>query len=425
MCPETSANSQTELTYLRRRIAELEKQLAQVTPSPSVDGVASDDSQNQTDSQVKPDDAPIALLNGLADGVLLLDQHGVIQASNTRLASLLDSTPAALKGHNWYTVCETMPQGEVLINLVRHSFRTAQPQQHRTSFRNGRQHNLILDLRTVPLLNTEGQIKWVIVHIIDSTERLHLEAMLIQNERRAATARLSATVAHEVNTPLQAIQSAIYLASRTSDQQQTRHLERASAQVDRISAIFKRLLNLHHMSDSPPTLIDVNALISYLIDLVRATVEEQHIQLQLVLASDLPRLWGKPDDLYQALLNVLLNAIEAMPDGGLLQVYTSQAGELSSTQDVRAESVVVAISDSGSGIDPAVQSRIFDPFFTTRPDGAGVGLAVSKKIITEHGGRIILRSTPGQGSHFTLVLPLSASAPVDSDSNHSYAYQQS
>jgi signal transduction histidine kinase len=168
--------------------------------------------------------------------------------------------------------------------------------------------------------------------------------------------------------------------------------------------------------------VDLNGLLEHLLELLQATLHEQHIKVRTEFEKRLPRLWGKPDELQRALLNLVLNAIEAMPSGGTLMLRTcsDEAGMQAGQQQERppphpagadyGSSITVEIADTGMGMKTEVQARIFDPFFTTRPGSGGIGLTVSKKIITEHGGQIHVQSTPGRGSVFTLTLPFSSEA---------------
>jgi two-component system, NtrC family, sensor kinase len=126
------------------------------------------------------------------------------------------------------------------------------------------------------------------------------------------------------------------------------------------------------------------------------------------LAPDLPPLRGRPDQLIQVLLNLTLNAMEAMPDGGELCLRTGEDDQSG------AAALFVEISDSGVGIPAEIREQIFEPFFTTKPHGSGLGLAISHKIVAQHKGNIVIRSTPQVGTTFTMVFPLDAAAAGES-----------
>lgn len=343
-----------------------------------------------------------ALFDELDDGLLLLDHTGTVLAVNQVMARMVGSTVEELQGCNWATICNTTGS-YIFDTLVQQTHHDRAPHQHRTQYTAPNGERYILDIRAALLCEKQQEITWIMLHVVDVTERLNLEALLIQSERRAATGRLSATIAHEVNTPLQSIQSALYLAARASDQQRARYLSKANHEIDRISLILRRLLDLHRVSDESPAPVHINRLLERLVELLRVTLEEQHIRVQMELEQPLPWVWGRPDDLTQVLLNLIVNAIESMQEGGTLWLRTRVRDDL---QSPAASHLIVEIADTGHGMNSDVQTQIFDPFFTTSPDRVGVGLAVSKKIITEHGGTIYVQSTPGIGSTFSLTLPL-------------------
>lgn len=354
--------------------------------------------------------ALLAAFDTLEDGLLLLDPTATVVASNQALARLLGSTPAALHGANWQALCHQ--HGLALLGE-----RVGQVVQQQHPYA-GREHltdangiNHILDVSVVPLWLERPPIGRMLVHITDVTQRLHLEALLIESQRRATSARLSATIAHEVNTPLQSIQSALYLARRTSQQRCAHYMEQAIGQVERIGHILQRLLELHDTRDQPPGTVHINKLLEHLLNLLQVTLHEERVVVWTDLAPDIPWFWGQPDSLNQALLNLISNAIEAMPGGGTLSICTRQAH----IYEPGLPTLLVEIADTGSGMTPDVLAHSFDPFFTTRPGGAGVGLTVSQSIIAQHGGQIRAHSKPGVGSTFTLTLPLTPPPPHASE----------
>jgi PAS domain S-box-containing protein len=351
-------------------------------------------------------DALLVLFDTISDGLLLLDHDQTVQAINKALASMLGTSPAALQGCKWTQICTNGHR--VLCEPVQQTLERQEGTRSRQHWRTTSGQNRILDIETMFLPASDTQQYRLMLRVIDVTERLQLEATLIQNEHRAAAEKLSATIAHEVNTPLQAIQSSLYMAGRADEAQRARHLARATTQVERISSILERLLSLHHIDAVPPTLIDVNGLLERLLDLLRTTLELQQISIEVSLTPNLPRLWGKSDDLNQALLNLLINAIEAMPNGGKLTIRTEHGAGQGLSGTGANSSVRLIIEDTGHGMLPETQAHAFDPFFTTRPNRQGIGLAVSHKAITEHGGHISVQSAPGQGSCFTITLPLPA-----------------
>lgn len=224
------------------------------------------------------------------------------------------------------------------------------------------------------------------------------QAQLIQAEKLAATGRLAASIAHEINNPLQAIHNCLYLVLKRplTDEKKLHYLGMAQEETERLITLVQRTLEFYRPSKGRAASTDVNHLIENVLALSNKRLEHGRIQVQAHLQTNLPPIVGVPDQLTQVLLNLVVNAIEAMPDGGELSVSsTSNDGWLH-----------VAVHDTGPGISPDEAAKIFEPFYTTKATGTGLGLAVSYGIIQRHGGRITVNGAPGLGTTFTVALPL-------------------
>jgi two-component system NtrC family sensor kinase len=252
----------------------------------------------------------------------------------------------------------------------------------------------------MPVRVEGGRPEQLLVHVRDMTEQMQLEAQIIERERFAATGRLAATVAHEVNTPLQAIESCLHLAGRVADEaERARYLRLAREEIQRVGYTLRQLLDLYRPSGSRVAL-DINGLIERVLLLTGNSLARQSIQIDRDFSTDLPPLIGRADEITQVLINLAFNAMQAMPRGGRLGVQTARAaGEAG--QPV----LCIRVRDTGVGIAPELHERIFEPFFTTRPDGTGLGLAVCRRIIDAHGGTLRVESEPGAGSCFIIEIP--------------------
>jgi PAS domain S-box-containing protein len=370
-----------------------------------------------------------ALFDGLGDGMLLLDSEGTVLAINQAMSTLLGSHADLLVGQNWKELCdrpETVFPGQIALK----SLQDGRARHYREHYPGAEGQPRVLDMQTVPLASPtpDPQVDQVIMQVMDITERLQVESLAIQNEHFAAQGRLAATVAHEVNTPLQSIQNCLYLARKASEGQRDNYLTLACEEIGRISSILRQLLELKHPPENEdPTMVDVNQVIERVLLLTEGMLANHGIDVECRYAPDLPPTCGYPDRLTQVILNLVLNAMDAMPDGGKLWVNTaSEAGDQCRTEMAHqqgtmtvpfasgwnlppprsAQSIRIEIIDTGYGIPGDMQARIFDPFFTMKQDGTGIGLAISRKIIVQHGGRITVHSVPGSGSTFTMVLPV-------------------
>jgi hypothetical protein len=268
---------------------------------------------------------------------------------------------------------------------------------------------LLVNMTTVPLQAAEGvatSLAGTIVIIDDVTLRAELEEQLQISDKMASIGLLAAGVAHEVNTPLTGISSftQMLLESADPDDPQTRVLEKIERQTFRAAKIVNGLLNLSRpaTAGAERAPVDLNAVISDVLALLEHQFKVAKIRVRRDLASPSPVVMGIEFKLQQVFLNLFLNARDAMPKGGWLSIATRTSGE----------HAVAEVSDTGSGIPSEHLSRIYDPFFTTKAigQGTGLGLSISYGIIREHDGSISCDSALGEGTRFTLSLPLAASA---------------
>lgn len=344
------------------------------------------------------------LFDGLDDGMVLLDSAGCILAINQAFASLLGHQLVDLIDQPWASLC-TRDEDPFPVKLVLQTLFDGRARRRRERYTTPQGEARILDLQTLPLFSPEKLVDQVIVHIADVTERIQIEALVMQNELLAANGRLAATMAHEINTPLQSIRTCLYLAGKTAEERRDDYFELAREEIDRISTILRHLLDLHRPGNGSPASLDLNQLIERVLLLAGGALADHSIEALRELDPHLPLLKGHADGLMQVLLNLTMNAVDAMPDGGTLRFhsYTDRAAEADGPP-----LIVVEIHDTGCGISPETQPHIFEPFFTTKSHGSGIGLAIVQKMIQQHDGQVFVHSELGKGSRFKIVLPSAA-----------------
>lgn len=232
------------------------------------------------------------------------------------------------------------------------------------------------------------------------------QARLVHAEKMSALGRLVASLTHEINNPLQAVQSGLYLIREelSLDPTQAEILHDVNiidGEVRRISNLMQRLREFSRpvQMESRPT--DLNSVLDNIVDLIGKQLEQQGIIVTRQWADQLPPLMVSPDQLTQVFMNLSINAIDAMPNGGTLALSTALERTAGDTACLR-----VNVADSGEGIPPEVLKRIFEPFFTTKANGTGLGLAISYEIIQSLGGDIQTTSTPGVGTTFSVTVPV-------------------
>lgn len=237
---------------------------------------------------------------------------------------------------------------------------------------------------------------------------------LTELERLAAAGQLAAQFAHEVGTPLNLISGHVQLllASQSHDPESERtRLRTISQQIERIERIVRRMLDSTRPEAGEHAPLDINALLRRTFDAAAPTLDASRVRLDAELAPALPPVLGDPDRLQQVFINLVNNALDAMPEGGGLRVTTSfePGGDGNSGGDGAgvAGRVRIDFADTGTGMTEEVRAHIFDPLYTTkkRGHGTGLGLVVVRQVVSEHGGTIEVESEPGRGARFRLTFP--------------------
>jgi PAS domain S-box-containing protein len=242
-------------------------------------------------------------------------------------------------------------------------------------------------------------------------EREETEARLIQSEKMAALGRLIATITHEVNNPLQAIQGCLSLAKeeivgRQRQEKLGHYIDVSSTEIEHIADIVRRTRAFYRPELGGPRSVDLHAELDSVLALSRKQLEDSSIVVEREYAADLPTICAHADQLRQVLLNLVLNAIDAMPTGGTLSIRTAADGITTDSRRKAVPAVRVQVSDTGEGISPEMAPHIFEPFVTTKENGTGLGLFVTYGVIQAHHGEITATSEPGEGATFTVLLPV-------------------
>lgn len=235
------------------------------------------------------------------------------------------------------------------------------------------------------------------------------QAQVVRAEKLAAVGRLAASVAHEVNNPLQAITLHLQLLEEESLREEGRgQLVVVQQELERIRRTTQRLLDFQKPKPGVKSFQDLGELLKTVLALAARRLEQATVSVDCQVDEDLPPVMGVGDQLQQVFLNLILNAVDALPEGGNLQIEARQRG---------AEAHVT-FTDDGYGIEPETIDKIFEPFFSTKQSGTGLGLAVSHSIVLEHGGQMHAQSpahesTQRPGATISVVLPVLAVEPVE------------
>ncbi len=252
-----------------------------------------------------------------------------------------------------------------------------------------------------PLQDPAGQVLGVLGIARDVTDTKKLEQQIRNSEKLASVGKLAAGVAHEVNNPLGGILNCVYNLRKglLSPARQEEYLLSMEDGLRRVQKIVRQLLEFSQQHEPELRATNLNAVIDRVLVLTNHAFVANQIRLERQLSADLPILLVDPHMIEQVLMNLILNAVQAIKGGGVITIRTK----------VQDDQCIVEVEDTGCGIPQSVMAKIFDPFFTTKGqgEGTGLGLSVSLGIVEKHGGQILVSSEVGKGSLFTVCLPLS------------------
>ncbi|MBA2882274.1 two-component system sensor histidine kinase HydH [Desulfosalsimonas propionicica] len=265
------------------------------------------------------------------------------------------------------------------------------------------QKRVPLSVSSTGIINEDGAFIGSMVILRDLTEIKDLQQTVQRKEKLAAVGELAAGIAHEIRNPLSSVKGmATYFKARYAQDPEARDAAAVMVQeTDRLNRVISELLEFARPSEINARPADINPVLDHSLHLVRQEAAEKNIDIRISKGQNLPHADIDSDRFIQCLLNLYLNAIQSMESSGILKVTSSPGTD---------ENIVIQVQDNGPGIDRADLAKIFDPYFTTKASGTGLGLAIVHKIVESHNGRITVKSSPEEGTVFTITLPASANA---------------
>ncbi len=354
------------------------------------------------------------IINSITNGIIVVNKVGIIVTWNKTMISRYALSSREIFGEK---ICDVFPNlcqmglGENLKNLL--------GERTKEFHLRGIGHKMheggpkaILNIDGYALRDSNEQLGGAVLVIEDISEIVSLEKQLIQAEKLATIGHLASGLAHEIGTPLNVIHGrAEYMMQRVRQEDPLKkNLEKIISQIDRITKIVRQLLNYARVKQPNFQTADINSIIIDVLGLVDYQLENHKIFTVLQLDDNLPPIFADPDQLQQVILNIYLNAIDAMSvRGGTLTITTKGGADKKNAYPHMTDHVIIIISDTGHGISGEHIKQIFNPFFSLKAagEGTGMGLAVSHNIIQRHNGLIDAESELGTGSTFTIYLPLS------------------
>jgi PAS domain S-box-containing protein len=352
-------------------------------------------------------------LSSIAEGVIATDHQGLISFLNPVAERLTGTTLQEAKGKKIYDIFPIFNEATnspvenpvekvltlgVVVGLANH-----------TVLRHREGHLIPIEDSAAPITDDSGQLIGVVLVFRDASHERSLQEVLRRTEKLAAAARLAATVAHEINNPLEAVGNLVFLARTNPGATEAieGHLKMAEQELARVSHITRQTLGFYRES-TLPSRVDIPTVVEQTLTVYATRLQQKQIRLQLSL-QECPPINGFAGEIQQLVSNIISNAIDALPFNGTLKIDSA------TTKLVSNEAIKLQVEDDGPGISPENIKRIFEPFFTTKKDvGTGLGLWVCKEIAERHGGTVEAKSHHQNGSTgavFTILLPYRDSSP--------------
>lgn len=334
------------------------------------------------------------IIENAADGVIAIDRQGDVTTMNPAAEMITGYTLNELVGRPYATLFSDPHFASPVLDTLAHG---TEHLAQEVSFP-ARDRTIELSVTTSRIHNPNGELIGALVIFSDLTARKETQRRLAQTERLATLGELMAGVAHEVRNPLTAIRGYVQIIrQQTSLPVHQEYLSVVLKEIDSINRVIQQLLDFSRPRQSQWQQVLLNSLIEETLILVQTSGVQARIAFNVEQDKGLPAIVADRELLKQVILNILINAVQAINARGEIRIRTWQ---YSATQQA------VTIEDNGCGIDLALQKKIFDPFFTTKASGTGLGLALSQRIINAHQGDIHVASMPGCGATFTLILPI-------------------
>ncbi|HAH3862130.1 TPA: two-component system sensor histidine kinase AtoS [Escherichia coli] len=334
------------------------------------------------------------IIENAADGVIAIDRQGDVTTMNPAAEVITGYQRHELVGQPYSMLFDNTQFYSPVLDTLEHGTEHVALE---ISFP-GRDRTIELSVTTSRIHNTHGEMIGALVIFSDLTARKETQRRMAQAERLATLGELMAGVAHEVRNPLTAIRGYVQiLRQQTRDPIHQEYLSVVLKEIDSINKVIQQLLEFSRPRHSQWQQVNLNALVEETLVLVQTAGVQARVDFISELDNELSPINADRELLKQVLLNILINAVQAISARGKIRIRTWQYSD---------SQQAISIEDNGSGIDLSLQKKIFDPFFTTKASGTGLGLALSQRIINAHQGDIRVASLPGYGATFTLILPI-------------------
>jgi two-component system sensor histidine kinase HydH len=338
------------------------------------------------------------LLETMDNAVISVDNNGIIKTFNRKSEEIFGKKKEKVLNKNY--------EGVLNLNVKEKSFlkkcllEKKNITQEMTLERDGLKKK-ILDIDTSFLTDESGQITGIVLVIRDVSEIKNLNEEVARHKRLAALGKLSAGIAHEIRNPLSSIRGLAQFVSNSFSENDERKedINTIIQEVDRLNKLVMQVLDFAKLKELNLTCFSLNDLINKIVELFKLEIKDKKIEFRLKLSKDISQIQADEDQIKQILMNIIINAIQAIADNGEIKITTKKSL-------LRGESVIeLIIEDNGIGIPEKDLNQVFDPFFTNKEQGTGLGLSIVYKLIEGHKGKIKVESKEGKGTKFIILLP--------------------
>lgn len=348
------------------------------------------------------------ILHSVPSGILTVDQEGRITALNPFAEHILNLSAASTLGQ---PISKVLPEGDPMRSLLEKALMNRNyVQDLDLSYPSLGNKMTTVRVTTSALQDLAQQSAGVVMLLQDVGDLVLLEQRLRTSEKLSALDTLSAGVAHEIRNPLSALDLNLHLLEgelsqeKKSEPRVEKYLEILNVEVQRLKEILDNFLRFSKPTPLKITEVSIGQILMRLLHLLSYEADEKHIKIETQLTTDLPPVMGDETQLSQVFLNILINAFQAMPQGGLIRMTSAVTGE------VPHQTVELHFQDTGVGIPQKELSKLFEPFYSTKKEGSGLGLAIAYRIVEDHHGTIRVDSQEGKGTTVTVRLPVASIA---------------
>lgn len=359
------------------------------------------------------------ILRSVSSGIITVDQKGGLTSINKSAKAILSLAGSKGEAGREGREAAENPGLERILALLKNTLERNEKIENRVSeYASSSREPMFVEINTSLLNDSTGRVTGAIADIRNVTLRKQMESLMVRVDKLASLGELSAGIAHEIRNPLAGMKTSIQvLAKKIRGESQEILIRGVLSEIDRLNDIVTDLLKFSGHSPSFPGPVDITSVLDKCLDLLGEKLKKRGIRMDKAYGDGLPMAFLDREQIQQVFLNLMLNAVNAMPEGGVLTISatpitaplrprTVSAHNPGPTTEKETPMLQVVIKDTGTGIKAKDLSRVFNPFFTTDPNGTGLGLPIAHRLLERNHADIFINSTPGRGCRVTLILPM-------------------